>query len=116
LITEFGWTHKDLPSPSKAMEQIEWAAKLYAAYPTVRGAAIWYLGCCFNIEHETQALIAPVTEYSLANYFEYVPGIGTIDTTLFEPPPWIVSDQRSRPGILAPEIKQPRVEQPIDLD
>ncbi len=106
LITEFGWTYNDLPSPDVAMEQLEWAAWLYSAYPTVRGAAIWYLGYGNqfpDIANDTQRLIAPVTAYNLANYFEYVPGIGTIDTTLFDPPPWLVPDQRPRPGIRAPE-------------
>jgi hypothetical protein len=119
LITEFGWTYDYLPSPEKAMEQIEWAAWLYSAYPTVRGAAIWYLGhgdTFGNIEDLTQKLIEPVTAYSLANYFEYVPGTGTIDTTLFDPPRWVVSDQRPRPGILTPERIQPQLELSIDLD
>jgi hypothetical protein len=88
LITEFGWTYNDLPAPTQAMEQLEWAAWLYSAYPTVRGAVIWYLGGWFNIENETQALIEPLTDFSLANYFEYVPGKGKIDATLFEPPEW----------------------------
>ena len=101
------------------MEQIEWAAWLYSAYPTVRGAAIWYLGHGWefpDIANLTQRLIAPVTAYSLSNYFEYVPGTGEIDTTSFDPPPWIVSDQRPRPGIRAPESNQPQVELPIELD
>jgi hypothetical protein len=95
LITEFGWEYNNLPSPSKAMEQIKWAAWLYSAYPTVRGAAIWYLGYGDqfpDIADDTQPLIAPVTQFSLENYFEYVPGAGTINSTLFDPPPWVVSE------------------------
>jgi hypothetical protein len=88
FITELGWTYNELPAPNKAMEQLEWAAWMYSAYPTVRGVAIWYLGGWFNIENETQALIAPLTQYTLANYFEIEAGIGTIDTDLFEPPSW----------------------------
>lgn len=116
LITEFGWSYNDLPSPARAMEQIEWAAWLYSAYPTVRGAAIWYLGGWFNIEEQTQKLIAPVTEYSLTNYFEYVPGKGEINTDLFNPPTWIVPDERPRPGILAPEPDEPEFELSANLD
>jgi hypothetical protein len=52
------------------MEDIAWAADLYAPYPQIRGAAIWHLGCCFaDIADQTQRLIAPLTEYALGNYF-----------------------------------------------
>ncbi len=114
LITEFGWTYNDLPTVNQAMEQIEWAAWLYSAYPTVRGAAIWYLGGWFNIENQTQALIAPVTDYSLANYFEYVPGTGDINTNLFNPPPWLIPDQRPRPGVSSAEAIRPSFVSPVE--
>lgn len=94
FITEFGWTYNDLPTPDQAIEQLDWAAWLYSAYPTVRGAAIWYLGGWFNIEQETQALIAPVTEYTLSHYFEYIPGSGIIDSQLFTPPAWSLDNQQ----------------------
>jgi len=95
FITEFGWTYNNLPSPDQALEQLEWTAWLYSAYPTVRGAAIWYLGGWFNIENQTQALIAPVTQYTLSNYFEYTPGSGIIDPELFTPPAWSLDIQQS---------------------
>jgi hypothetical protein len=70
------------------MADIKWAAWLYAAYPEVRGAAIWYLGegeTFGEIADEAQLLIDPVTEYSLGNYFEIVPGPGKIDPDLLAP-------------------------------
>jgi hypothetical protein len=49
---------------------LPWAAELYAPYPQVKGAAIWYLGAGFGgIANEAQQLIAPMTEYALQNYF-----------------------------------------------
>jgi hypothetical protein len=71
-----------------ALEHIKWAAWLYAAYPQVKGAAIWYLGGGFGgIADETQQLIAPVQDYSLSHYFGYTPGQGGIEPDLFPPPP-----------------------------
>lgn len=52
------------------MIDIDWAARLYAPFPQVKGAAIWYLGPTHNeLADATQRLIAPVTEYSLTHYF-----------------------------------------------
>ena len=74
LITEFGWGAFDLPhSVAQAMDpngNIPWAAKLYAQHPQVKGAAIWWLGGGFGgINQWAEQLIAPITEYSLQNYF-----------------------------------------------
>jgi hypothetical protein len=70
LITEWGWAYVDVPPPEQAVLDIAWAARLYAPYPQVKGAAIWYLGCCFaEIADQAQRLIAPLTEYALGNYF-----------------------------------------------
>jgi len=70
LITEWGWTYEHVPPPEAAMADIAWAARLYAPYPEVKGAAIWYLGGGFaGIADETQPLIYPVMVYSLQNYF-----------------------------------------------
>jgi hypothetical protein len=87
LITEWGWEYQDVPGPSAALDDIEWAAWLYAAYPEVKGAALWYLGPGFgNIASQAQKLIVPLTDYSLANYFKIVPGKGRVEPSLFEPP------------------------------
>ncbi len=88
LITEWGWTYNRVPDVDEAMEDIRWAAWLYAAYPQVKGAAIWYLGDTpGTVEDQTALLIDPVTEYSLTHYFGVTPGIGQIDMTLFAPDP-----------------------------
>ncbi|MBK7897300.1 MAG: hypothetical protein IPJ90_20930 [Anaerolineaceae bacterium] len=70
LITEWGWTYEDVPDPEQALRDIAWAAQLYAPYPEVKGAAIWFLGGQFGeIANEAQTLIAPVTQLSLQTYF-----------------------------------------------
>jgi hypothetical protein len=70
LITEWGWTYEDVPPPDQALADIAWASELYAAYPQVKGAAIWFLGGGFGeIAQPAQRLIAPLTRYSLQNYF-----------------------------------------------
>ena len=87
LITEWGWEYQDVPGPTAALNDIAWAAWLYAAYPEVRGAALWYLGPGFgDIASQAQKLISPVTDYSLESYFKIVPGQGRIDPSLFDPP------------------------------
>ncbi|MCA9947423.1 MAG: hypothetical protein KC449_28285, partial [Anaerolineales bacterium] len=70
LITEWGWTYETVPPPDRALADIAWASELYAPYPQVKGAAIWFLGGSFsNIADLTQPLIAPLTRYTLQNYF-----------------------------------------------
>lgn len=86
LITEWGWTYNTVPSPTQAMQDIRWAANLYAAYPQVKGAAIWYLGDTpGTIEDQTADLIAPVMTYSLSHYFGTYPGFGRIQPDIFLP-------------------------------
>ena len=86
LITEWGWTYNTVPSPTRAMQDIRWAAKLYAAYPQVKGAAIWYLGDTpGTIEDQTAELIVPVMTYSLSHYFGTYPGFGRIQPDIFMP-------------------------------
>jgi hypothetical protein len=88
LITEWGWAPKSVPTPAEALADIRWAGRLYAAYPQVKGAAIWYLGCCFDpVADETQRLIAPVGDYSISHYFAITPGTGQIDESIFIPNP-----------------------------
>jgi hypothetical protein len=70
LITEWGWAYQDIPPVPVALEHIEWASRLYAPYPEIKGAATWHLGCCFaDVADQTQKLIQPLTEYALGNYF-----------------------------------------------
>lgn len=70
LITEWGWEYQNVPSSGEAISDVDWAAAMYAPYPEIKGAAIWYLGGGFgNIANDAQRLIGPVTEYSLGSYF-----------------------------------------------
>ncbi|MFO7680027.1 MAG: hypothetical protein R6X34_08250 [Chloroflexota bacterium] len=72
LITEWGWTYEHVPEPGPALEDIAWASALYAPYPQVKGAAIWYLGAgdtFADIANEAQRLIDPVRVYALTHYF-----------------------------------------------
>jgi len=86
LITEWGWEATSVPPPDTALLHIEWASWVLAAYPQVKGAAIWYLGGGFGgIADQTQQLINPVRDFSLSHYFGYTPGIGLIDMELFRP-------------------------------
>jgi len=88
LITEWGWEPTSVPEPEKALEDIAWASRLYAAYPEVLGAAIWYLGAWPNdMANQTQRLIAPLADFAASNYFIITPGIGRIDPFLFAPNP-----------------------------
>ncbi len=90
LITEWGWEFDHVPEPQAAMEDINWAAWLYAAYPQVKGAGLWYLGYgeeFGDIHNEAQKLIAPVKDYSQSNYFILDPQDQPIDTSLLAPVP-----------------------------
>ncbi len=69
LITEWGWEYQTIPPVDQAMDDIAWASQLYAAYPQVQGAAIWYLGGGYEIADQAQRLIAPLRDYALNNYF-----------------------------------------------
>ncbi len=88
LITEWGWEYQDVPDPSVAMDHIAWASWLYAAYPQVQGAAIWYLGGggqWGGIADQAQLLIAPLTDYALSHYFIIEQGQGRVDPEIFRP-------------------------------
>lgn len=88
LITEWGWQYQDVPTVAEAIEDIRWANWLYAAYPQVKGAAIWYLGTGFGqIDEQARQLIGPVRDDSLSRYFGVTPGVGVIAPDLFRPNP-----------------------------
>lgn len=70
LITEWGWEYQNVPDPEQALADIAWASRLYAPYPQVKGAAIWYLGNGFaDIADQTQRLIRPLHQYTIRNYY-----------------------------------------------
>ena len=74
-ITEWGWTLDSVPSPEKAIEDIRRVGELYARFPEIEGAAIWYLGATFGgIADKAQRLIKPVTEFTLKHRFELEAG------------------------------------------
>lgn len=101
LITEWGWEYDSVPEPPAAVEDMAWASWLYAAYPEVKGAAVWYLGAQFGgIANQAQKLIAPLTDYAVSHYFIIDPGIGRIDAEQFRPFP---------PTLLGPELPNPPV-------
>ncbi|MDJ0754334.1 MAG: NBR1-Ig-like domain-containing protein [Ardenticatenaceae bacterium] len=78
IISEWGWTYRRNPDPGVAMTHIEEVNRLYARYPEIMGAAIWYLGGggeWANICNQTQKLIEPVTRFSLEWRFEVEPNL-----------------------------------------
>jgi hypothetical protein len=89
LITEWGWEYNQAPDPKVGMAHIEWANWLYAAYPQVKGAAIWTLGIgggeFGNIGEDVLKYIDPLKAYSLGNYFLYSPGTRPIDVDALAP-------------------------------
>lgn len=86
LITEWGWEYRNVPTVDQAIADIRWASWLYAAYPEVRGAAIWYLGYGYGgIADQAQLLIEPMRDYSRTNYFIIEQGWGAVDPGLFAP-------------------------------
>ncbi|MEW5986178.1 MAG: hypothetical protein AB1791_06060, partial [Chloroflexota bacterium] len=89
LITEWGWEYENVPPPEVAMPDIAWAAALYAPYPQVKGAALWYLGSGFGeIANQAQRLIVPVRDYTLTTYFAVPlpPAQAPINPELYRPP------------------------------
>ncbi len=71
LITEWGWTYETVPYSQTAIEHIDWANRLYAPYPQVKGAAIWYLGPGYDsIADQAQRLIEPVMIHALTTAYE----------------------------------------------
>lgn len=73
LITEWGWEYDNIPPVGEAMDDISWAANLYAHFPQVKGAAIWNLGtgCCFgDVSREVHQLIEPLRRFNLSTAYE----------------------------------------------
>ncbi|GJM42559.1 MAG: hypothetical protein DHS20C20_28410 [Ardenticatenaceae bacterium] len=79
-ITEWGWTLDTVPVPERALIDIRKVGELYAPFPEIQGAAIWYLGGGFgSIANKAQKLIKPVTEFTLKHRFDVLEGSGEID-------------------------------------
>ncbi|MFT5195677.1 MAG: hypothetical protein ACI85U_002699 [Candidatus Promineifilaceae bacterium] len=83
LITEFGWEYVSLPGAEEALAQMQAAAELYAQYPEVKGAAIWYLGGGYSdISLRTRRLFEPLTQFAGSRYYERPP-YPPIDPAIF---------------------------------
>jgi len=93
LITEWGWTYNNIPPEPLAMEDVSWAARLYGAYPEVKGAAIWNLGkledTLLPLNSQMADLIDNMLALSLDSYFSAPapPEQTPLDPGLFPPPP-----------------------------
>jgi hypothetical protein len=86
LVTEWGWEAEQVPPVEQAMGDIAWASELYAAYPQVRGAALWYLGGGYgDIANKAQRLILPLRYYAWSEYFVIEPGQKPTDPNQFRP-------------------------------
>lgn len=88
LITEWGWEYRAVPEPEEALRDIAWAARLYAAYPQVKGVALWHIGvgCCFfDISQQTERLVEPLLHYSLTNYFAVAGGETAVNPDAYRP-------------------------------
>ncbi|HKI69067.1 MAG TPA: M23 family metallopeptidase, partial [Verrucomicrobiae bacterium] len=71
FITEWGWSEHDVPTPNVAMQHIYEAGELYAQYPAVKGAAVWYLGPGYqNIAHKAAQLVQPLKGLVLMTEYE----------------------------------------------
>ncbi|MEZ4539701.1 MAG: hypothetical protein R3C43_06920 [Chloroflexota bacterium] len=92
LITEWGWTYNNIPPEPDAMEDIAWAARLYGAFPEVKGAAIWNLGRLDDkllpLNTQMQGLVDNLLAMSLDSYFSapIPPEQTSLDPSLFPPP------------------------------
>jgi hypothetical protein len=83
LITEWGWEYAAIPDVGQAIADVDWATRLYAPFPQVKGAAIWNLGigCCFaDISEQVTRLVGPLTLYSLTHYFAIPPDGAPVST------------------------------------
>ena len=92
LITEWGWSYDHIPAEPPAMEDITWAARLYAAYPQVKGAAIWNLGkledTLLPLNTQLRDLIDNMLALSLDTTFSApaLPEQAPLDAGQFPPP------------------------------
>ena len=92
LITEWGWSYDHIPAEPLAMEDVTWAARLYAAYPQIKGAAIWNLGKLEDnllpLNTQVADLIDNMLAFSLDSYFSVSapPAQTSLDAGQFPPP------------------------------
>ena len=111
-ITEWGWTLNSVPVPERAIQDIQRVGELYARFPEIEGAAVWYLGPDFGgIANKAQRLIKPVTDFTLSHRFEVMEGSGNIDVPeIGSTPQPIVPDPDLDPQPEPPSPPQPEPE------
>jgi len=82
-ITEWGWHSTSIPEPQIAIEQIRGVGELYANYPEIIGAGMWYLGSGYGgIADLANRLIVPVTNLSIS--WDYDPPVEPPTSETFE--------------------------------
>lgn len=88
FMTEWGWSHNAIPAWDQAQDYLNKTNALYCKYPQIAGAALWNLGGGWgDIDDQTQAYIAPLTQYTLTKSF-YVGGPNEpLDPVYFDNPP-----------------------------
>lgn len=77
-IHEWGWRQDTMPDVPTAMQQIPWAAALYAQHPEIKAAGMWTLQDSTsygNINLKVQPMIEPITNYTLTVEFPDPPPI-----------------------------------------
>ena len=67
LISEFGWTLWNLPTPEVAIPQLEKAAnEFYGPFKEILGVAVWHYGSGFSdILNQAQRLLQPMADKAL---------------------------------------------------
>lgn len=67
FISEWGWETNRVPTPEIAIDHIQQVNELYAPFPEIIGAALWYLGgdqSHRTISKQTARLIKPLTDFA----------------------------------------------------
>ncbi|MCP5096502.1 MAG: hypothetical protein GY943_13195 [Chloroflexi bacterium] len=111
-ITEWGWALNEVPGPSRAIEHIKDIGQLYAPYPEIKGAAIWYLGPGFHhVANQTQRLIKPVADFTMSHWFE----VEEFSSSVPVHPPDFDLPTPELPPIVGPPPEEPKEpEEPVE--
>ena len=116
-ITEFGWTQESVPSPEKAISDLQKVDnEYYARIPQIRSAAIWYLGGGFqSIADKTQQLILPVTNYIVNTTY---PALEPITKDNFSTLPlisgWDQFEEIDNPVTIVTKTVEVEIEKPLN--
>jgi hypothetical protein len=73
-VTEWGWTHNNVPAKDDALIDIDLIAQEYVQHPNIIGAGLWYLGPGWEgIADQAQKLIKPTGDMALVwpHYIEH---------------------------------------------